>query len=72
MQTQDLKTVRVKSAATGLPCTQAKKLLEALNDAVRDLLLLQAEQFDSLITGDLDTRFGISSGRPCRTAQPVT
>ena len=59
MQTQDIKTVSVKSHATGLHCQQAKELLEALTDAVRDLVLLEAEQFESLITGDLDTRFDI-------------
>jgi len=59
MQTQDLKTVRGKSLATGLHCPQAKELLEALTDAVRELVLLQAEQFDSLMTGDLDMRFDV-------------
>src|SRR5437868_6673039 len=39
IQTQDLKTVRGKSLATGLHCPQAKELLEALTDAVRELVL---------------------------------
>jgi hypothetical protein len=57
MQTQDSKTASVKPPATGLfYCHQAKELLEALDETVRDLVLLQAEQFDSFITGDLDSR----------------
>jgi hypothetical protein len=60
MQTQDSKTVRGKSSATGLHCPQAKELFEVSTDAVRELVLLHAEQFDSVITGDLDsTRFDI-------------
>ena len=56
MQTQDFRTASVKPRATGLfYCPQAKELLEALTEAVRDLVLLHAEQFDSFVTGDLDS-----------------
>jgi tRNA splicing endonuclease len=59
MQTQDFKTMRGKSPATGLLyCREAKEFLEALTEAVRDLVLLHTQQFQSLIEGDLDsTRF---------------
>jgi hypothetical protein len=60
MQTQDSKTTTVKSPATGLfYCHQARELLEALTEAFRDLVLLEAEQFDSRITGDRDTRLDV-------------
>jgi hypothetical protein len=39
-------------------CHQAKELLEALGEAIRDLIKLHEEQFQSLLGGDLDgTRF---------------
>ena len=49
----------MKSPATSLLyCQQAKELLDALAEAVRDLVLLHAQQFDALMMGDLDsTRF---------------
>jgi hypothetical protein len=58
-QTQGRASLSVKPPATSIIyCPQAKELLEALTEAVRDLVLLHAQQFDSLITGDLDsTRF---------------
>jgi hypothetical protein len=59
MQTQDFRAASVKPPAIRLfYCRQAKELLEDLTEVVNDLVLLHAEQFDSLITGDLDsTRF---------------
>ena len=58
-QTQGRAALSVKPPTTGLLyCQQAKELLEALAEAVRDLVLLHAHQFQSLIGGDLDsTRF---------------
>ena len=39
-------------------CHQAKELLDALGEAIRDLIKLHEEQFQSLLGGDLDgTRF---------------
>ena len=56
MQTQDFRAASVKLRATGFVyCPQAKELLEAVTEAVRDLMLLHSEQFDSFITGDLDS-----------------
>ena len=44
-----------------LPCQHAKELLEAVTASVRELVLLHAEQFDAVITGDLDsTRLELS------------
>jgi len=44
-----------------LHCRRAKELLEAVTEAVSELVLLHAEQFDAYITGDLDnTRFDLS------------
>ena len=41
-----------------LYCHQAEELLEALTDAVHQLMTLHGEQFKALIAGDLDsTRF---------------
>jgi len=46
------------TATSLLYCQEAKELLDALTEAVRDLVFLHAEQFDALMTGDLDsTRF---------------
>jgi hypothetical protein len=61
MRTQGSTTLSMKPSATGLIyCEHAKGLLEALTESIRDLVLLHAEQFDSVITGDLDgTRFDI-------------
>jgi hypothetical protein len=54
-QTQEREDLSVKPPATGLIyCQHAKELLEALAESIRDLVLLHAEQFDSLITGDQD------------------
>jgi hypothetical protein len=56
MQTQEFRTGSVKPRRTDFfYCPQAKELLEAVTEAVRDLVLLHAEQFDSFITGDLDS-----------------
>jgi hypothetical protein len=39
-------------------CEEAKALLDALGEAIRDLIRLHEEQFQSLIGGNLDgTRF---------------
>ena len=39
-------------------CQQAKELLRALSEAMRELIKLHEEQFQSLVGGDLDsTRF---------------
>lgn len=39
-------------------CQQARELLDALGEAIRDLIKLHEEQFQSLVGGDLDsTRF---------------
>jgi len=39
-------------------CHQAKELLDALGEAIRELIKLHEEQFQSLFGGDLDsTRF---------------
>jgi hypothetical protein len=39
-------------------CQQAKELLNALSEAIRELIKLHEEQFQSLLGGDLDsTRF---------------
>jgi hypothetical protein len=56
MRTQGSTTLSRKPSATGLIyCEHAKGLLEALTESIRDPVLLQAEQFDSVITGDLDS-----------------
>jgi hypothetical protein len=49
----------VKPPATGpIYCQQAQELLEALTEAIHQLMILHEEQFKSLIAGDLDsTRF---------------
>jgi hypothetical protein len=49
----------MKPPATGiLYCGQAEELLEALTEAVRELVRLHEQQFQALIGGDLDsTRF---------------
>jgi hypothetical protein len=55
MRTQGITTLNTKPTATSLIyCQHAKELLEALAESIRDLVLLHAEQFDSLITGDED------------------
>jgi hypothetical protein len=43
------------TATSLLYCQEAKELLDALTEAVRDLVSLHAQQFDALMTGDLDT-----------------
>jgi hypothetical protein len=44
------------SVNTGLLyCHQAEQLLEALTEAVHQLMCLHGEQFKALISGDLDT-----------------
>jgi len=41
-----------------LYCQHAKELLGALSEAIRELIVLHEEQFQSLLGGDLDsTRF---------------
>jgi hypothetical protein len=66
MRTQGSTTLSMKSTATGLYCEHAKGLLEALTESIRDLVLLHAEQFDSVMTGDLDgARFGERAQARC-------
>jgi hypothetical protein len=36
-------------------CQQAKGLLDALGEVIRELIKLQEEQFESLVGGDLDS-----------------
>lgn len=36
-------------------CQQARELLDALGETIRDLIKLHEEQFQSLISGDLDS-----------------
>jgi hypothetical protein len=36
-------------------CQQANRLLDALGEAIRDLVRLHEEQFQSLVGGDLDS-----------------
>ena len=39
-------------------CQQARELLDALGEAIREIIKLHEEQFQSLVGGDLDsTRF---------------
>jgi hypothetical protein len=39
-------------------CRQARELLDAFGDAIRELVRLHQEQFEELVEGDLDsTRF---------------
>jgi hypothetical protein len=58
-QTQRREDPSVKPPATGrFYCQQAQELLEALTEAIHQLMILHEEQFKSLIGGDLDsTRF---------------
>jgi hypothetical protein len=58
-QTQGREALSVKPPATGrIYCHQAQELLEALTEAIHQLVMLHEEQFQSLIAGDLDsTRF---------------
>ena len=49
-------TTESGALVTGLLyCQQAKELLDGLTETVHDLVLLHAEQFQSLIGGDLDS-----------------
>lgn len=36
-------------------CQQAKELLDALGEVIRELIKLQEEQFESLVGGNLDS-----------------
>ena len=60
-QTQGREDLSVKPPATGhIYCQQAQELLEALTEAIHQLVMLHEEQFQSLIGGDLDSsRFDI-------------